>query len=894
MTSRTPWHSLDGDEVLTRLGVITPTDGLAAMEAERRLREAGPNVLPAAPPVTVWQVLLHQFLSPLIYILLAAAGVALLLGDFVDAGFILLVVGVNATLGTWQEFKAEKSAASLHALLKGQARVHRDGRDQTIATDDLVPGDIVVLESGNRVPADLRMLQARDLSVDEAFLTGESKAMRKQIDTLPEDLPLPDRRNLAFAGGTVLSGRGLGIVIATGVRTEVGRIARTVADTKDTKAPLVLRMERFARQISLVMVLVCLVVAGVALSRGMPPAEVFFLAVALAVSAIPEGLPVAVTVALSIATARMAKRQVIVRRLTAVEGLGSCTFIASDKTGTLTVNRQTARRIALPDGTMLSVTGEGYAGVGVITHVDGRTLDEAMAGQVTALLRAAVRTNEGTLVEQDGTWTQSGDAVDVALLALAYKGGVVPTTMRASIAILDEIPFESERAFSATRYREADGVHLVVKGAMEALLPFCTAMRTRMGEVAINPGCIAQLGETLSASGHRFLLIAEARRVSEAGPLDSAALPPLTVLGLVGLIDPPRPEVREAIARCHTAGIEVAMVTGDHPRTAYSIASELGIATDPGQVVTGRELDQAGPTDGEAVAALIARGRVFARVAPLQKLHIVEALRRQGHFVAVTGDGVNDAPALRAAHISVAMGSGSDVTKDTASLIITDDNFTSIEAGIEEGRVAYDNIRKVTYLLISTGLAEVLLLLGSLLLSFPVPLLAVQLLWLNLVTNGIQDVALAFEGGEPGTMRRHPRRPSEGIFDRRMIEQSVVAGLTMALVTLGFWVMRLEAGVEESVARNQLLLLFVLLQNVHVFNARSEWLSTFQVPLHRNRMLTFGVPIALGVHFAAMHLPFMQPVLRVRPLHLNDWWTPVGLALILLVVMELYKRVRPR
>lgn len=899
------WHALPIGDVQRALDLADSARGLSAADAAGRLARHGPNALPAPSHVTLPTIVLHQLLSPLIYILLAAAAVALALQDYVDAGFILLVVGVNAALGAFQEFKAERSAESLQSLLKVQARVRRDGVERQLPADDLVPGDLVLLESGNRVPADLRLLQVRDLAVDEAFLTGESVAVAKSTNPLDAGASVADRRNLAYAGATVVTGRGAGVVIATGGRTEVGRIARSVADTGATKPPLVLRMERFARQISLVIVVACIVVAGIGLARGMGAAELFYLTVAMAVSAIPEGLPVSVTVALSIASTRMARRSVIVRRLAAVEGLGSCTFIASDKTGTLTVNRQTARRIVLPSGEQLHVTGEGYAAEGAILTDAGATPSAATMARVRDAVRVGVRCNESTL-EQDGDgWCVTGDAVDAALLALGHKAGLDPADERDPERLAGEIPFESERAFAAAFVREADGrLHVAVKGALEALLPRCAAMRIADGgaplDVPVDAPLLEQQAHDLSSTGHRFLLLAEAVLPAGHGaPANGATwgegdLPPLTVLGLVGLIDPPRPEARVAVAKCRGAGITVAMVTGDHPLTAFAIAREIGIAEDEAQIVTGRQLAAAGAPDGEPFTALVRHGRVFARVAPLQKLHVVEALQRLGHFVAVTGDGVNDAPALRTANIGVAMGAGADVAKDTAALIVTDDNFASIEAGVEEGRFAYDNIRKVTYLLVSTGAAEVTLLVTALAAGLPVPLVAVQLLWLNLVTNGIQDKALAFEGGEPGTMRRPPRRPTEGVFNGKMIAQVATSGAIMGLLALGYWAHLLAEGLPEDGARNRLLLLFVLMQNVHVFTCRSEYESAFAVPLSRNRLLALGVPAALALHLLAMHTPFMQPLLRVYPLAPGDWVMPVALALVLLAVMELYKAVARR
>jgi magnesium-transporting ATPase (P-type) len=902
MTSRTrstasspvvsPWHALAVDDVLQR--VDSSLQGLASEAVAARRAMYGRNELPVQQPLTLLTILLHQLLSPLIYILLAAATVSVLLDDWVDAGFILVVVALNAGLGTFQEWRAQRSASALQLMLKVQARVRRDDRDRRIAADELVPGDIVILESGNTVPADLRLLRVVHLAVDESFLTGESVPVQKQVAPVATDVMVNDRTCMAFAGATVSGGRAEGVVVATGLRTEVGRIAASVTATGTTKPPLVIRMERFARQISLAVLAVCGVLGTIALLQGIAARDVFFLVVALAVSAIPEGLPVAITVALSIATTRMARRSVIVRRLTAVEGLGSCTYIASDKTGTLTVNRQTVRRLVLPGAERFEVSGEAYDGVGAVTTTEGGTPAAVTLQRVDDLVRAGVLCNEATLQHDNGQWRHDGDAIDVALLALGHKRGISPAVARADRVVWAELPFESERRFAAVFF-EHEGRHLVaMKGALETVLHHCRTMRTAQGDVAIDHARIEALGRTLLQDGYRVLAMAEGVLPEVPVTVTERDLPPLTMLGMVGFIDPARPEARTAIAQCQTAGITVAMVTGDHPLTAFSIARDLGMTDDESQVIAGAELDALGGPESPAFGRAVARGRVFARVSPMQKLQIVQTLRAQGHHVAVTGDGVNDAPALKAADISVAMGSGSDVTKDTASLIVTDDNFASIEAGVEEGRFAYANIRKVTYLLIATGAAEVTLFTLSLLAGLPLPLVAVQLLWLNLVTNGIQDVALAFEGGEPGTMRRPPRPPSEGIFNRLMIQQTVTAGLTMGVLVMINWVVLLDMGFTESEARNRVLLLMVLLQNFHVFNARSEHESAFKVPLNNNRVLVAGVLLAQGVHLLAMHVPLMQRVLHIAPVSAWEWAVPFMMASTIIMVMELFKWMRKR
>jgi magnesium-transporting ATPase (P-type) len=886
------WHALETAEVQRKLR--STAEGLAPFEAAERLIEYGPNALPAARPPGLPRIVLHQFLSPLIYVLLVAGVVSLAIGEFTDAGFIFAVIVLNAALGAFQEWKAERSAAALQKLLRILARARRDGVVREIPAEELVPGDVVLLESGQRVPADLRLLQCRNLAVDESLLTGESLAVDKALPTLAAEAPLTERRNLAFAGTTVASGRAAGVVVATGVRTEVGRIAREVTAADVAKPPLLIRMERFARQISLVVLGCVALLALISLAQGLPYLEIFFMAVALAVSAIPEGLPVAMTVALSIAASRMARRNVIVRKLTAVEGLGSCTCIASDKTGTLTVNRQTAKVVGLPGGDLLAVTGEGYQGEGTVTTAQGGAIDAARQKGLMRLARAALLCNEATLEPGEAGWTHSGDAIDVALLALAWKAGLEPAAIFAGVAMVGEIPFESERRYAARFYRDADRSGVALKGALEAVLPFCNRMQLADGDRPLAAELVQRQALALAEGGYRVIAVATGQLSGSAAweDFEEKAIPPLTFLGLVALIDPLRPEVPAAVNRCRRAGVQVVMVTGDHPATSLTIARELGIARDPEDLVTGPELAAAGSPEVPLFLETVKRATVFSRVTPLQKLEIVEALLRLGHFVAVTGDGVNDAPALRRANIGVAMGSGTDVAKDTAEILVTDDNFASIQGGIEEGRFAYDNIRKVVYLLISTGAAEIVLFTLALAAGLPLPLLAVQLLWLNLVTNGIQDVALAFEGGEPGAMEQPPRPPGQGVFNRLMVEQTLVSGLTMGLLAFGAWWWLDRTHLEAVQARNFLLMLMVLLENVHVFNCRSERVSALRCPLRRNRLLIVGVIVAQGVHILALYTPLMQSVLGVAPVAFGQWLTLLAMAFSLLLVMEAFKAFR--
>ncbi|MFZ6019472.1 MAG: cation-translocating P-type ATPase, partial [Chloroflexota bacterium] len=579
-------------------------------------------------------------------------------------------------------------------------------------------------------------------------------------------------------------------------------------------------------------------------------------------------------------------------RLTAVESLGSCTLIASDKTGTLTVNQQTVKQIVLPEGTLIEISGQGYndEGEGRLAGEEGEITPE-IQGRLLSIARESALCNEATLEKEDGKWQHSGDAMDVALLALGYKLNIDPSTLRRQVRILDEAPFESEKRYAAVVYENAGAPRLVVKGAVETVLHFCARMMTAQGEEPLDRDKILQLAHQKAENGYRVLALAAGGGTLEDLENDQADL---TLLGLLGFIDPLRPEVKEAVQTAQMAGIKVVMITGDHPATALAIARELGIAESPADVITGKELGEIGSPEIPEFYEGIKHKTVFARVTPDQKLQVVDALIRLGEFVAVTGDGVNDAPALKKANIGVAMGSGTDIAKDTASMIVTDDNFASIVAGVEEGRFAYANVRKVTLLLISTGFAELVLLALAILLQFPVPLIAVQILWLNLVTNGIQDVALAFEAGEPGVMRHPPRKPSEGIFNRKMIEQLLISGLTMALVCLAVWVFLVRQGYAEDTARNILLALLVLMQFYHVLNCRSEEVSVFKIPFSRNRVLAIGMLVALGLHILATELPFLQSLLRTESLPWQTWLILFTLASVVLVVMEIYKAIQKR
>ncbi len=863
---------------------VSSTSGLTCAEASARLERYGANALPEPRTPSLAAVFLRQFLSPLIYILLIAALVSLALGDAKDALFIGAVLLINGIIGTAQEYSAGRAAAALRNLEEPHASVIRDGMLREIDARGLVPGDLVVLEAGARVPADIRLVLSQDFQCDESLLTGESKPVKKRH--VPSGAEA--RLGIAYAGSMITRGRGRGVVTATGRATEIGRIAEEIGKRSISQPPLIIRLERFSRMIAIAVGLAILLLVAVGLLREMPYRDLFMLAVGLAVSAIPEGLPVAISVALAIGMRRMARVNVIVRKMPAMESLGSCTMIATDKTGTLTMNELTVTDILLPDGTRLKCeAGQDLDACSIVSpHGDVQASLRA-----AALLKAATLPNEGRLIREPNGWKGHGDTVDVALLIAARKGGIAQEEMAAHYPLVASIPYEPDLKYAASFHRRKDGIRIFVKGAPETLIAMADRMDAEGQAVPIDNEMLLHQKEELAGSGLRVLAFAQAEIDAKPdGEYGYHHLVDLTFLGMAGMQDPVRPEVPDAIRDCYRAGIEVAMVTGDDPRTASVIAEQAGFDATPDQVLTGEAVRRAEQDGEEALDRLTRNARVFARVDPAQKLSIVLSLSRNGHFVAVTGDGVNDAPALRHAHVGVAMGrTGTDVAKESADIVVTDDNFASIVKGILEGRVAYANIRKVVFMLVSTGAAEVVLFLLAIPMGLPMPLLAVQLLWLNLVTNGIQDVALAAEAAEGDELRYPPRRPNEPILDRAMIRRIAYSVLVMGVGGFAVFYWLLRQGYAEDEARNLLLLLFVLFENFQTFNSRSEHRSIFHQSLFANPLLVLSVIGAQALHISAAYIPGLNDTLRLTPVSLSEWGMLLLFALSLPVVMEVEK-----
>ena len=878
------WHTQSEASLFSKLK--TTAKGLSEQEALSRLKVHGANRLPQAKPPTWWEIAVRQFQSPFVYILAVAAIVSLVIGEFIDAGFIFGVLCLNAAIGGFQEWKAEQSAQALQKLLQVRAMIEREGRVYEIDAEELVPGDIVWLESGNRVPADLRLLMTHGFKVDESLLTGESLSVLKSSEWAgDESIPVADRNNMAYAGSIVAHGRSRGVVVATGMVTEIGSLAKVMMSADSGKPPLIIRMERFSQALAwIVMVTILMVGALGVLIQGYRLIDMFMFGVALAVAVIPEGLPVALTVALAVGTKRMVEQGVIVRRLAAVEGLGSCTMIASDKTGTLTCNELTVKEVRLINGSIFQVAGQGFVPNGKLTF-EGREIDSIQdQRELEALVTAAVLCNEGDLHFHKEEWLHRGDPTDIALLSLGRKLGVGKEELLENHPQINQIPFEPEYQFSASFHQCPTGeIRGYVKGSPEKVLSMCKEGRDEKFH-----DLVLQTAEEMAAKGYRVLAFAQRIAAENLSSSHSPTEPTdLEFLGFTGMMDPLREGVKEAIASCRKAGIEVSIITGDHPITAFTIAKNIGLNLNPDQVVTGAELQN---SSVEKIQEIVKEARVFARIAPKQKLDIVNAMQMTGHFVAVTGDGVNDAPALRTANIGAAMGkTGTDVAREAAELVISDDNFATIVKGVEKGRIAYDNIRKVIFMLISTGAAEVVLVLLAVATGLPLPLTAVQLLWLNLVTQGIQDVSMGFEPGEGDELKRQPRSIREPIFNHLMIERSLIVALWMGAIGFILFKELLASGASLEFSRNLLLLLIVVFVNIHMFNCRSETKSAFKTPLMANPILLFGVLGAFLSHVLAMYLPLGQLFLKTQPIEGKFWLLVMGLALTSVLLMEWHK-----
>jgi len=855
--------------------------GLSSEQVESRLKEFGENVLPAKRPKSFILMFLQEFLNPIVMILLVAMAFSFVVREFVDGLVILGIISLDAILGAVQEKKAQKVSKSLSNMIKVRTKVLRDGSKIEIESKNLVIGDIVYLESGDKISADMRIIECSNFTVDEAFLTGESINSTKDVLAVKESAPLGDRTSMVFSGSSVITGRATCVVVETGLNTEIGKIAHNLNSVKHEKSPLNIRIAKFSKQISFAIVVIAVLIFLVMLFQNNPLRQIILVVIALAVSAMPEGLPLAVTMALTVASNRMGKNNVVVKHLNAVESLGSCTVIATDKTGTLTLNEQTAKIISLPNGKEFAVSGSGYNDKGQVECKDAMCSE-----QISRLALLGMLNNESEVKKHLGKFTCFGDSIDIAFKVLSLKAKVKPKEQKTVF----QIPYESENKYSALFFEENEKIVCTAKGSFEKLLEFATKMRVNGKDVQIDVKQLEKQHEDLAKRGYRVIAVAEGK--ANKNKFKETDIKNLTLVGLVGFIDPVRAETKSAIEDCHKAGMKVIMITGDHPLTALSIAKDINIAKDSSEVVTGVEVANIFSQSEEKFDEFVKGKTVFSRVTPTDKLHIVESLKRQGEFVAVTGDGVNDSPAIKSAHIGIAMGSGTDVSKETADMIILDDNFNSIVKGVKEGRCAYSNIRKTTYFLLTCSIAEVLFFVLAMIFGIGIPLMPIQLLWLNVVTDGFQDLSLALEGAEPNIMFEKPRRTNESLFSKSMVLQCSVMGVVMGLIVFVVWMVLTQVTkLDLVVSRTLIMALMVFLQNAHALNCRSEKISIFKINYKSNWFFYFAVLGSIGLQILFMEIKTLSKVLDLTTVSYSMMFVLLAASLIIMAVCEIYKMI---
>lgn len=890
-------HQIPADEAVTLLDSDSHR-GLDLFEVQSRLEQFGPNAIPVRGGHGALVTFLLQFHQPLIYILLAASGITAALHEWIDAGVIFAVVLVNAIIGFLQESKATKALEALAKMTVTEARVLRSGEIQKIPSVELVPGDIVLLQSGDKVPADLRLIRCRDLQIDESTLTGESAPVQKGARQLPAETPLADRRNLAFSSTLATYGQARGVVFATGAKTEVGRISTLVSTADVLETPLTRKIAGFSRLLLIVILALAALTFVVGVMRGQSAFDMFMAAVALAVGAIPEGLPAAVTITLAIGVSRMARRRAIIRKLPAVETLGSTTTICSDKTGTLTVNQMTVREV-FAAGQKFALTGSGYGPGGEVESDAGPTLADN-AGARECLL-AGLLCNDSTLVEKDGRWDVNGDPTEGSLIAAARKGGLDGKQRHQELPRLDSVPFESQHQYMATLHDRGDDCPRVVyvKGSIEVVLPKCQSALDADGQKeGLDAFAIhAQLDE-MATQGLRVLAFARGEMPADATAIEHDDIANLTFLGLQGMIDPPRPEAMDAVRACQSAGVRIKMITGDHPVTARAIAEKLGLdgaAPGTGQsplVMTSHDL--ADKSDQELID-IAEQVSVFARATPEQKLRLVRARQANGQVVAMTGDGVNDAPALKQADIGVAMGvGGTEVAKEAADMILTDDNFATIEAAVEEGRGVFDNLTKFIVWTLPTNMGEGLVILAAIFAGVTLPLLPVQILWINMTTAVLLGLMLAFEPKEPDIMRRAPRDPKTPILDATLILRICIVGFIMLIGAFGSFQWALGQGLNDAAARTVAVNVFVVVEIFYLFNCRSLSKSMFALGLFTNRWIVVGVATMVALQLAFTYAPLMNYLFHTEPIGWDAWWRIVATGVAVYVIVGLEKWLRRR
>jgi Ca2+-transporting ATPase len=878
------WHTKRKDEAFAELN--STESGLSQKEAEVRLAKYGPNEIQAAHRISPWEILLEQFKNVLILILLGATAISFFLGHGVESIVIAVIVLFAVVLGFVQEYRAERAIDALRQMAAPMATVLRDGEEIKIPAREVVPGDVVMIHTGDRIPADGRLIETINLQIEEAALTGESVPVEKHTDPLPtQDLPVGDRKNMVYAGTAATYGRGRALIVATGMQTEFGKIAQLLQTIETSKTPLQQNLDRVGAVLARAAFVVVALIVALGLLRGQPFIEMLIFGIALAVAVVPEALPAVVTISLAIGVQKMVKRNALIRRLPAVETLGSTSVICSDKTGTLTKDEMTVRKIYVA-GQVFDVSGSGYAPEGHFS-TNGGTPSE-ISSELKQLLTAAVLASDAKLIRKGnngspGDWNIKGDPTEGALVVAAAKAGVQKEALEKTHPRVQEIPFTSESKRMTTLHQTEKGIVAYTKGAPEIILENCDSILTEGGVKKLDEATRTQVldaAQKFASDALRVLAVAS----KPDAKLESAQTG-MTFLGLTGMIDPPRPEAKQAIAVCEEAGIRPVMITGDHPLTAQAVARELGLLK-TGRVVTGAELDSISDEDFKREVETI---DVYARVSPAHKLRVVTALQANEHIVAMTGDGVNDAPALKKADIGIAMGiTGTDVTKEAAAMTLTDDNFASIVAAVEEGRGVFGNIKKYLMYLLSSNIGEIGLMAGSALLGLPLPLTAVQILYVNLATDGLPALALSVDPPEKDLMKRKPRNPRTGIFTRPVVSLMVAGGLWSTIINLGLFIWALNSGRSLEEAMTMTFVSLVLIQFFKAYNFRSDRHSVFNRPFENKWLNTAilweAVLLLLIVYIPALHEPF-----STFSLPLIDWAIIFALSLTISPVLEFVK-----
>jgi len=866
------FYNMNVEEVFQKLH--TYKEGLTSKEASRRLEKYGYNELKEKEKIHISTIIIQEIKDPIVLLLGIMIITSLLIGEIIDAIVILIIVLTDLILGTVQEYKSTKTIEALKNYVPEKVKVIRNGKEIEVESKYLTLGDIVCLSSGDKIPADIRIIESHNFTVDESILTGESISVIKDSKKCQGiNIPITSQKNMVFAGTGVITGRAIGIVSKISSETEIGKIADSIHEVKDEKSPLTIRIEKFSQDISKILIVFSIILGIILYIKGISITEIFVSIIALSVSAMPEGLPLALTMALTIASNKMMKHKVLTKKLSSVEALGSCSVIASDKTGTLTVNEQTAKKIVLPNDLEYIITGSGY-------NIEGSITGEKIEYAKEIALLGTIN-NEAIFTKEDCI----GDSIDLAFLVLGKKCNVNDD----NIKIIDSIPYESEKQYSAVFYEKNGETFCTIKGSLEKVSRFCDKINFKKNN---NFQKIIEQNEILSTDGYRVISIANGK-VEKKEKYTVKDISSLTFMGLVGFIDPIRKDAKEAIKKCKTAGIKVLMITGDHPLTAFKIAKDLKLTTSYEDVATDKEIADMLKKDEKSFDNFIKTKKVFSRVSPLQKLKIIESLKRQGEFVAVTGDGVNDAPAIKAANIGVAMGSGTDLAKETANMVVLDDKISSIVNGVQEGRVAYANIRKIAYFLISCGLAEVIFFVLSILCNMPMPLIAVQLLWLNVVTDGIQDIALSFEKKEKDIMTDPPRSPKEGFFDKILINEILFSGFLIGCIVFTLWVYLIKIkNLDIQMARGYVMALMIILQNMHAFNCRSEKRSIFNISIKSNPIFGIGILSSIILGLLVLKVPLFTSIFKTKPIPLIDLSILLLFGILMIVTMEIYKKLK--